>query len=324
MERKKGKQNVLIFGCGQRLKNYEDYLRRDYNILGLIDNNDDVMRSGYNGFPVFPASKISNYTYDRIIITPKNNFDIVRQLEEMGISKTKISVIPDREYPYSGYEALRFLLTKYEFSSVLDIGCGGGKQTEVFLTHGKEVTCIDKGNSVYFHKNHSRVHTIIDDFNQHHFDKQFDCVWCSHLLEHQWNVNLFLKNIHACLKEGGVVAITVPVAHDAVLGGHVTIWTGGLLLYNLVIAGFDCNEARVCKIPATEISVILQKRSIDVSRDLVCDYGDIARIRKYLPNNLKFLDIKPLDDIFPDAPFDGDIESINWSMDIKPYIKDLM
>jgi len=50
------------------------------------------------------------------------------------------------------------------------------------------------------------------------FDTPFDAIWCSHVLEHQLNVNLFLTRIHSDLKEGGILGITVPPAKDTIVG----------------------------------------------------------------------------------------------------------
>lgn len=52
---------------------------------------------------------------------------------------------------------------------------------------------------------------IIDDFNTYNFDEKFDCVWSCHVLEHQLNVQSFLERVISCTKDGGVIAITVPL-----------------------------------------------------------------------------------------------------------------
>ena len=183
--------------------------------------------------------------------------------------------------------AIEKLLRDYTFRSVLDIGCGAGKHSDIFLDAGKEVTAIDYGESPYFKKNKSRIKAIVADFNTYEFDLQFDCVWCSHVLEHQLNPNLFLKKIHSVLKEDGVLCITVPPAKQRIGGGHVSLWNAGLLLYHLVLAGFDCSEAVTMRYDYN-VSVIVKKRTIDVTDQLVYDAGDITTIRPYLPKNLLF------------------------------------
>jgi hypothetical protein len=91
------------------------------------------------------------------------------------------------------------------------------------------------------------------------FDSRFDCVWASHVLEHQLNVGLFLRKIFEVANEGAAVCVTVPPSQPKILGGHVSFWNAGLLLYNLVHAGFDCRDASVLRY-GYDISVIIRKR----------------------------------------------------------------
>ena len=113
------------------------------------------------------------------------------------------------DYPYRSYEAIEKLLSgKYEFETVLDIGCGEGLHSERFLNAGKKVTALDYGESVYFSnkKDNPDIETIVIDINKWETDRQFDCVWVSHILEHQLNVNLFLKKVYNLTKMGGYYA----------------------------------------------------------------------------------------------------------------------
>jgi SAM-dependent methyltransferase len=202
-------------------------------------------------------------------------------------------------------QAIEKLLSKYKFNTVLDIGCGDGQHSEVFINAGKKVTAIDYGESIYFKNNKQKLNIIIDDFNKHCFHEQFDCIWCSHVLEHQLNINFFLKKMHSILKEGGILAISVPPLKHDIVGGHVSIWNAGLLLYNLVLAGFDCKNANI-KSYGYNISIILRKRTINVLDIIEFDAGDILKIRPYLPKELNYF-TTPYD-----TPFDGNIEEINW------------
>ncbi len=202
--------------------------------------------------------------------------------------------------------ALEKLLKDYDFETVLDIGCGEGIQSNVFINNGKKVTAIDYGYSDYFKNNKSdKCEKIIDDFNTHSFTTQYDCVWCSHILEHQLNVNLFLKKIHSVLREGGILAITVPPLKHAIVGGHVTLWNAGLILYNLILAGFNCKNASV-KTYGYNISVIVQKDTIDVKNIIAYDRGDIRKLKQYFPEKVEWHSNEW------DDPFDGRILELNW------------
>lgn len=205
---------------------------------------------------------------------------------------------------FSGF-ALQKLLDEYEFSTVLDIGCGNGNHADILKSHDKNVTAIDYGESVYFKNNTSGISTIVANFNEYEFANQFDCIWCSHVLEHQLDSHQFLLNLHATLKEGGCLALTVPPLKHNIVGGHVSLWNMGLLLYRLVLAGFDCSEAIGLKY-GYNISIILRKRSIDFPSDIEYDSGDIRKLRKYLPPNIEYSRTEY------DDPFDGDITNLNW------------
>ena len=89
------------------------------------------------------------------------------------------------------------------------------------------------------------------------------------------------------------------------VGGHVSLWNAGLLLYRLVLAGFDCSDASVLTY-GYNISVIVKKKSIHVLDELSYDRGDLKIISKYMPQGLK---IRPVD---RDISFNGNIKRINW------------
>ena len=152
--------------------------------------------------------------------------------------------------PLLAEETLEKLLTAYRFDSVLDVGCGTGRHSRLFQQAGKQVTAID----IY----PGLEGAVQADYLRHEFAAPFDCVWVSHVLEHQLNVNQFLTKVFRDLKEGGILALTIPPLKHEIVGGHVTLWNAGLLLYNLILAGFDCSQAAI-KCYGYNISVIMPK-----------------------------------------------------------------
>ena len=178
------------------------------------------------------------------------------------------------------------LVTDFQFNSVLDVGAGDGKFSNMFKERGKKVYTTDILESDYQ-----------GDFNTIDFDRNFDCVWCAHTLEHQLNVHHFLSKIFHLIDTNGVLAISVPPLKHNIVGGHVTLWNGGLLLYNLILAGFDCSEASV-KQYGYDISVIVKKKEVDLPI-LNYDYGDIEMLAEYFPMKVK-------------QGFNGQLDEINW------------
>ena len=191
-----------------------------------------------------------------------------------------------------GNQALDLLIDNYKFHRVLDIGFGGGEQATWFRNKNKEVVTIDL-NTAYGAKP-----DIIADYNSYDFTNKFDLIWCSHVLEHQLNVNHFLRKIWHDLRPRGIYAITVPPMKPQVVGGHVTVWNAGLLLYNLILAGFDCSKCHV-KRYGYNISVVGRKKKARLPKRLRMDAGDIEKLAKFFP-------------IPVHQDFNGDIQEINW------------
>jgi SAM-dependent methyltransferase len=118
----------------------------------------------------------------------------------------------------------------------------------------------------------------------------FDAIWASHVLEHQFDVGAFLRKCFADLREDGILCVTVPPLKHNLVGGHVSLFNQGTLVYNLILAGFDCSEARVSPTyanapdqPPYNISVLVRKRGCDLPKNLTCDAGDIERLAHLFP-----------------------------------------
>jgi SAM-dependent methyltransferase len=222
--------------------------------------------------------------------------------EAIRIPLTQPFPKPTTDYTLAG-QALEKLLSDYTFKSVLDIGCGSGQHTKAFLKAHKDVSVVDIYESDFMREHKNDLHAYIGDFNTYPLDIQFDCVWASHVLEHQPNPNLFLLKVHSVLKEGGVLAVTVPPPRNMIGGGHVSLWNPGLLLYHLVLAGFDCHEAHIMRY-GYNLSVLLNKRTIDVRDKLVFNAGDIKTIAPFLPAGIPYAEVNA------DYTFDGNLNEM--------------
>ncbi len=253
---------------------------------------------------------MKKYTLNRYGTTPKYILvgKSVRKIYESVIEFFTVPKLHERfRHLYLSGQAMQKLLQDYDFTSVLDIGSGEGLHANVLKNHNKLVTTIDYGASIYFQaakgEEEAAKNVIIADFNEYNFTSKYDAVWCSHVLEHQPNPNIFLTKIYSLLNDDGVLAITVPPARNTMSGGHLTNWNAGLLLYNLVLAGFDCRDASILKY-GYNISVIVKKAPA-VHPNLSYDSGDLRKIKNCLPN-VKFFPTEN-DDLFS-----GNIFKINW------------
>ena len=147
-----------------------------------------------------------------------------------------------------GTHAILKLLADYAFESVLDIGSGLGEHKRLFEYFGKKPVSVDIVQSADYCGN----------FLDIDIEKKFDAIWCSHALEHQRNVGLFLDKIYDSLTEDGVLAIVVPIhPGERLISGHLTSWSIPLLCYNLIMAGFDCRQAAIMS--SYELSLVVKK-----------------------------------------------------------------
>jgi SAM-dependent methyltransferase len=164
-------------------------------------------------------------------------------------------------------DAFQRLQHGYDFHTVLDVGCGSGEHASAFRALGKAVTCTDLATDGDY----------LDVELEPH-----DLVWCSHVLEHAPNTGLFLAKLVRDCRAGGILAITVPPLKPQIVGGHVSLWNAGLLMYRLALTGLDCRNARV-KTAEYNVSVIVEKRLLPLPK-LAWDSGDINSLRGHLPH----------------------------------------
>ena len=99
-------------------------------------------------------------------------------------------------------------LSRMDFTTVLDLGSGEGLHAAAFRGLGKQVTTLS----------YIPPADYVGDYIQLNLP-QFDCIWASHVLEHQRNVGLFLEKCFNDLTDGGILAITVPPAKPQIVGG---------------------------------------------------------------------------------------------------------
>jgi SAM-dependent methyltransferase len=193
-------------------------------------------------------------------------------------------------------------VTALDFDSVLDIGSYKGGASVAFALMGKKVISITRGSwwlnklrPVY--ERHA-IETHDSSFETFQYDQLFDAIWASHVLEHTRNPGLFLDRCYDSLRPGGILIAIVPPFKHQVVPGHITPgWNLGILMYNLLEAGFDIKNGHF----------------------IVHGYNICAVVKKPLESHPKGrdwfakenLDVWPLS-CEPNRGFDGSIESINW------------
>mgnify|MGYP003656675492 CR=1 FL=1 len=200
------------------------------------------------------------------------------------------------------------LIRDYEFNNVLDIGTGFKRHATIFEKFGKKVITCDFGKQY----DPDFLGDFIELDNQFP-DNYYDCIWASHVLEHQPNASLFLSQAKKKLKDGGILAITVPPLKHQIVGGHVSLWNLGLLFYNLVCVGFDCRNA-IGGFYDYDVSIITKKQDIgwdeeklkqlDLCHSSVADGtlsangGDFYKLKRFFPQDIPWVPHGPKDQSF--------------------------
>ncbi|MCE9648977.1 MAG: class I SAM-dependent methyltransferase [Parvibaculum sp.] len=190
-----------------------------------------------------------------------------------------------------GFHGLLQLISRHhdDFETVLDIGSGPGEHSRFFRLFGKKVFSLDLHESADY----------VGDFMTYDFDRKFDVIWCSHVLEHQRNVGAFLDRIFSLLNDDGILAISLPVhPRSRTVSGHLTNWNAGLLIYNLILAGFDCREASF--VQDYDLSLLVRKRpSCGGDVGAVAAYAKIEEVAEFFPFPVK-------------ESGDMEVKAVNW------------
>jgi len=201
---------------------------------------------------------------------------------------------------FRGEKSLKKIIKNIDFNSVLDIGAGQCKQTFFFKGQGKQVfTCDLVRNDGPHCDNKINNYNFNGNFLDIDFDgKKFDFVFASHVLEHQRNVGSFIDKMISVTRDNGYLCIIVPIRKPFIVGGHLSIWNPGLLLYNLVSSGIDCSECYIEQ-HDYDISFIVKLNKFNISDKLLFyDRGDIDILKNYFPFGVQ-------------EPFNGDFMYCN-------------
>jgi SAM-dependent methyltransferase len=91
-------------------------------------------------------------------------------------------------------------------ASVLCLGCRNGIELDLFRARGLEPVGVDLFSQ--------RRDILVMDMHDLLFpDDSFDAVYASHSLEHSFDLDAVLSEIHRVARDGAIVAVEVPVRH---------------------------------------------------------------------------------------------------------------
>ena len=190
--------------------------------------------------------------------------------------------IKEYSITWGGLALIEFLVSERnsigtKFKTCLDIGSGEGVHTSILRHAGLEVFQVDKYSTTSEYK---------VDFIEHKFDRKFDVVFCSHVIEHQRNVGLFLDKIFDILSDDGVLIISAPKEDHNLIEGHLNSFNVPLFLQQMIHAGFDCKDGKF--LSTIENSFIVSKAdNFDMSERLENGYQWTEKHQNRSPIELK-------------------------------------
>ena len=190
--------------------------------------------------------------------------------------------IKEYSITWGGLALIEFLVSERnsigtKFKTCLDIGSGEGVHTSILRHTGLEVFQVDKYSTTSEYK---------VDFIEHKFDRKFDVVFCSHVIEHQRNVGLFLDKIFDILSDDGVLIISAPKEDHNLIEGHLNSFIFPLFLQQMIHAGFDCKDGKF--LSTIENSFIVSKAdNFDMSERLENGYQWTEKHQNRSPIELK-------------------------------------
>lgn len=91
---------------------------------------------------------------------------------------------------------------------LLDFGCGAKPYRSLFM-HTKTYTGVDFENPGHSHNN-EQIDYFYNGKTLPFNDNRFDCIFCSEVFEHIFNIGEILPELNRVLKPGGKILITCP------------------------------------------------------------------------------------------------------------------
>ncbi len=128
---------------------------------------------------------------------------------------------------------------------ILDVGCRDGLISKRIADAGNTVEGIDISDYAILKTREKGIVVYDYDLNKNwagDLKKKYDAVFCGEVLEHIWETDLFLKNIHQCLKSNGTLVLSTP--NLASLGRRILLLLGRSPTMELTTRATDAGHLR--------------------------------------------------------------------------------
>lgn len=119
------------------------------------------------------------------------------------------------------------LLATGKKGRLMDVGCGDGRAVALAKQLGWDAMGIEIDPEAVRHARQADLNVLEGtDELLSQYEQQFDCIICSHVLEHVHDPCALLAKIKAALKPGGMLLITLPNATSALRHYFGEDWRG--------------------------------------------------------------------------------------------------
>jgi len=152
---------------------------------------------------------------------------------------------------------------------LLDVGCFDGTLAAQFLPK-YDVYGVEGNVEACKKANQKGVKTTLCDLDKalDFEDRMFDCVIAAEVIEHVYDTDFFLKEIHRVLKDTGILVMSIPnmacltnrikmlfggypryAEYKAGGAGHIRVYTAKIIKDQLIESGFDILHFVGCNLP---------------------------------------------------------------------------
>ena len=108
---------------------------------------------------------------------------------------------------YNIFKGIKKFSTGFKNGKLLDFGCGSKPYKSLFTVD--EYVGLDTNQSGHSHKNEN-IDVLYDGKKIPFDDSSFDYIFSSEVLEHVFNINEIISELHRVLKVNGKILITLP------------------------------------------------------------------------------------------------------------------
>lgn len=250
--------------------------------LNALQNNDLISRATLNeAFKVLkiPAKykrKIEDNTFDFLygVKCRQGDYTMPNKLQEgSSVNRKGGNKLKDKEMNNAAKKTETDYIERYYFAckiakdkSILDVACGSGYSTPLFINAGSlsydgidiDEKQIASAKSRYAGETYlnNKANYHVGDMRTFNNGKTFDIITCYEVIEHVKDYESAIRNLYSLLNPGGVLLISTPnrlisspdclsIDDKPLNKSHTQEFTPNELLSTLICSGFEVNQDKV-------------------------------------------------------------------------------